>query len=297
MDYTMDYSKPLSQTYLEFAVAVATKNCSLDVICAAEPIVRDGLTFPSWCPDWSTPSKISSITRQDQLPVTVMRGVCHIGGPIYNAAGSEDLVPRFSFDGPVLECAGVVLDSVRIIAPYEGFYSGVKEQKIWYEWLKIAVKELLPEQEMDLAGRYRRLQSAFWSLLAGDATILQADRAIPEHRNAAQIEKSQDKEWQQQLSGTDASQRAITTRGRRLIITEEGRMGLAPYYVEKGGKLAILSGCSSPVLLHENSDGTYRFVGSCFVQGWMKGEMLEQFGETEEEAWEAIDERGRLRIL
>jgi hypothetical protein len=49
--------------------------------------------------------------------------------------------------------------------------------------------------------------------------------------------------------------------------------------------------------MHEDSDDTYRFVGSCFVQGWMKGEMLKQFGETEEEAWEAIGERGRLRIL
>jgi hypothetical protein len=47
------------------------------------------------------------------------------------------------------------------------------------------------------------------------------------------------------------------TRGRRLIITAEGYMGLAPFYVEEEQKLAILNRCSAPVLLTENEDGTY----------------------------------------
>ena len=74
-------------------------------------------------------------------------------------------------------------------------------------------------------------------------------------------------------------------------------MGLAPRWVEKGWKLAILSKCTVPVLLVENEDGTYGFKGSVFVQGWMEGEVLQELGLNCEEAWEVLDNGGRLRIV
>jgi hypothetical protein len=74
------------------------------------------------------------------------------------------------------------------------------------------------------------------------------------------------------------------TRDRRLIITGEGYMGLAPFYVEEGQKLAIFNRCSAPVIIVENEDETYRFVGSCFVQGWSEGERLESFGASAKDA-------------
>ena len=63
----------------------------------------------------------------------------------------------------------------------------------------------------------------------------------------------------------------------------------------EGQELAILSGCSAPVLLHENDDGTYRFIGSCFVQGWMEGEILNFYGSTAEEAWKISRLKGDCR--
>ena len=74
-------------------------------------------------------------------------------------------------------------------------------------------------------------------------------------------------------------------------------MGLAPHYVEVGQNLAILNNCSVPVLLEENADGTYTFKGSVFVQDWMEGEILEELGLDTEEAWEVLDEGGRLSII
>jgi hypothetical protein len=63
-------------------------------------------------------------------------------------------------------------------------------------------------------------------------------------------------------------------RGRRPFITENGYMGLTPAYVvtsdcsaETIWSIAVLAGCSTPVLLQERDDGTYRLVGTCFVQG------------------------------
>ena len=80
------------------------------------------------------------------------------------------------------------------------------------------------------------------------------------------------------------------------MITTNEFIGLGPWYAEEGQKLAILSGCSAPVLLQENDDRTYRFIGSCFVQGWMKGEMHDFFGPTAEEAWDNVEAQGRLKI-
>jgi hypothetical protein len=74
-------------------------------------------------------------------------------------------------------------------------------------------------------------------------------------------------------------------------------MGLAPSLVEVGHKLAILSKCSVPVVLKENENDTYTFKGSSFVQGLMEGEVLEEMGLDSEEAWQLLDDSGRLRIV
>ncbi len=116
-------------------------------------------------------------------------------------------------------------------------------------------------------------------------------------------------------------------KGRTLIITENGYMGLAPWHVKEGFKLAILLGCSVPVLLEDISredaeerremfftvdyqkgvvrecneslrgtkEGLY-FRGDCYVQGWMEGAVLKEFGDTTEEAWKSIRKREKLRI-
>jgi len=113
-------------------------------------------------------------------------------------------------------------------------------------------------------------------------------------------------------------------RERRLIVTEKGHMGLAPWYVREGFKLAILRGCSVPVLLEyvdettaehikgikiRQGDGTlldaafrgtragWHFRGDCFVQGWMEGETIRGYGQTTDEAWGEMDgPESELRI-
>ncbi|KAG4439249.1 hypothetical protein IFR05_005287 [Cadophora sp. M221] len=289
MDFTMDYTKTLAQTWLGFGVAVAEKNNSLDIICGAEPTVADGLTIPSWCADWSTPTTVSSMVRRTYVPITLMRAMVDIGGPMYNAAGASTLKSRFSFNGTVLECASVVLDTVGLIGPYEPSDATLTEQPIWNDWMEMAAGALQSDGDAALPILEQQFQARFWSMIAGKSEGGSEDlrKYIPGwdgHVDA--LVKS---------NGRDMF--AVVTKGRCLVITEDGFMGLAPHYVEEGAKIAILSCCSSPVILYDNEDGTYRFGGSCFVQGWMRGEMLTRFGVTEEEAWEAIDNMGRVKIV
>ncbi|KAK0112373.1 hypothetical protein ONS96_001616 [Cadophora gregata f. sp. sojae] len=289
MHFTMDYTKTLATTWLEFAVAVARNNNSLDIICAAEPTVADGLDTPSWCPDWSTPASVSSMVRKTHIPITLMRGISDIGGPMYSAAGSSTLKPRFDFNGGVLECAGVVIDAVGLIGPYEPSDMGLGEQPLWTDWMDMAAGALQSEEDAALPVLEQNFQARFWGMLNGRSEGGDEDmrRYIP----------GWDGKVDAMIKSNGREVLTIVTKGRCLIITEDGFMGLAPHYVEEGAKLAILSCCSSPVIFYENDDGTHRFGGSCFVQGWMRGEMLTRFGTTEEEAWETIERMGRIKII
>ncbi|EMC93900.1 hypothetical protein BAUCODRAFT_75181 [Baudoinia panamericana UAMH 10762] len=96
-------------------------------------------------------------------------------------------------------------------------------------------------------------------------------------------------------------------RGRRPFVTENGYMGLAPEYLidaetptrTEPWLLAILAGCSVPLVLRENEDGTYAAVGTAFVQGWMEGEVLvkEMGVDTPAEFWEALAGAEKLKIV
>ena len=293
MEFTRDYSKSVSQSYLEFAVAVMKKNRSLDIICAAEPMNRAGLDLPSWCPDWSTPSTVSCMVRRDLVPNISMMGVRDLSGPIYHAAGRFDLIPRFNLNGITLECTGAVYDSIRYLGPYEANFHNNFD--VFLGWLSIIHHEFGIESEFDPSNE--ELVKSFWSMLAGDVTGVWGVEEVDREKGQFKTVCLKEQETRYQDFWTPSFARRSVTRGRRLMITTNNFMGLAPWYAEENQELAILSGCSAPVLLQENDDGTHRFVGSCFVQGWMEGEMLEFYGSTEEEAWDNIETQGRLKIV
>lgn len=298
MTFRMDYTRSLSDTWLDFATTVAEGNGSLDIICAAEPIVRAGLDIPSWCPDWSTPSTASSLIRRENVPNIFMHIIKDQGGPVYFAAGKGDLEPRFKFDGRILECAGLITDTVRLVGPNG---PDLPRRTIFMDWLNIVCEEFALNVENE---PYTDTLSAFWSMLAGDVTGVWGMKELPQSRFPSTEAGTpyhnvcfKPENCRHRLHNTVADVHGIVTRGRRLIVTENGYMGLAPHYAEVGQCLAVLNCCSVPVLLRENENGTYQFVGSCFVQGWMEGEMVDELGPTPEEVWEGVDLSGRLTIV
>lgn len=64
---------------------------------------------------------------------------------------------------------------------------------------------------------------------------------------------------------------------RRLIVTTEGLIGMAPCGTVKGDVLSVLLGCSVPVVLRklEGTDA-FEFIGECYVHGYMNGEILQE---------------------
>ncbi|KAM3079861.1 hypothetical protein ACMFMF_003282 [Clarireedia jacksonii] len=366
MNFKMDYTRSLSQTYTDFAVAEANHNGSLDVICAAEPTRNEKLATPSWVPDWSTPSTASSTIRRVHLPNIFMSAVKNIGGPIYQAMGKGVKTSRFSFSGEVLKCTGLIIDKIKVVGPYGD--TPTERHNLYGAWMGIAVAESALYEWGDEFG------SAFWSMMAGDVEgTWGIDRFDPAEKGkklaSRQIENETkdengngEKEEENKAAGrnsasevstkeegedetTDSQSKnvpdtsandtgtngsseieafrvicfkpdelkhsqnkndivdvfGIATKGRRLIVTEKGHIGLAPHWAKEGQSVAILSNCSTPVLLDEKEDGRYGFVGSCFVQGWMEGEYVErereEVGCAVEEFWDMVEVGGQIEIV
>jgi hypothetical protein len=63
--------------------------------------------------------------------------------------------------------------------------------------------------------------------------------------------------------------------GKRLFIgANEQRLGFGPFDVCLGDKVCILHGSDVPVLLREQDDG-YQFIGQCYFEGWMHGDLVD----------------------
>lgn len=61
---------------------------------------------------------------------------------------------------------------------------------------------------------------------------------------------------------------------RRLIVTEDGHVGLGPRVTEPGDVVCILGGGAVPLLLRPEGDGnSFKLVGEAYVQGMMFGEI------------------------
>jgi len=63
---------------------------------------------------------------------------------------------------------------------------------------------------------------------------------------------------------------------RRLMTTNMGRIGMVSCRARKGDQIWVLLGCSVPVVLRRcDSKQSYEVVGECYIEDYMKGEIIE----------------------
>lgn len=67
------------------------------------------------------------------------------------------------------------------------------------------------------------------------------------------------------------------TLERRLAVTAQGHVGMAPLCARKHDFVCVLFGCSVPVVLRLREDDlSYEFVGEMYLHGFMDGEVIDQ---------------------
>jgi hypothetical protein len=318
--FQMTYTAEVHEVYSNFAKAWMQLHQSLDMLGAVE-LSGESVFYdhaPSWCPDWSVPSVSSSLVRRERIPTYFMPVVDSQEGALYNACGVSSrrpAMPLFKFDDSSLCCTGMVIDQIdRILdeppsAPprYLPSCDPVSYHKFqyWKPALTIALAVAKHRQ-------YDSITQAVVAMFHGDAPAAWPPR-VQNARNLSDQHPSEEyvcvpdmsrhiRYYGGSYNRTDAwDVVAAVLRGRIPFVSQQGYMGLIPAFVDqKSGPwlLAVVAACSVPLLLRERPDGSYELCGTCFVQGWMDGEIISDLAETDdhEEFWDAIRESAQLVI-
>lgn len=81
-------------------------------------------------------------------------------------------------------------------------------------------------------------------------------------------------------------QRDRVNLGMRLVTTERGHVGMALETVERTDVVAVLLGCSTPMVLRQVQGDAghlkWKVVGECYLHGIMNGEAMGWGLETED---------------
>lgn len=98
-----------------------------------------------------------------------------------------------------------------------------------------------------------------------------------------EIDVSQNAEWGLEIFALE------TATNRRLLVTDNGYIGLGPIKAEKGDHICIIYGCSVPLMLRE-VDGWFKLIGEVYMHGLMDGEavLLEKAGNLVEKEWSIV---------
>jgi hypothetical protein len=77
---------------------------------------------------------------------------------------------------------------------------------------------------------------------------------------------------------------------RRLFITESRHLGLGPASIMSGDIVTVLFSGNVPFVIRPLENGQWHFVGECYLDGYMRGEALDNEGKdaTSQEWFELI---------
>jgi hypothetical protein len=321
IEFKMDYAESVPESFTKFTIAWAMQHKALDIIAAVYSNGESSEfynTAPTWCPDWTTPAGASCLIRRESIP---MRPISTLDDPdhvLYSAdlgMGNDDLdQPFFEFDGNSLLCSGIIVDEIQAV--YLDPNMSIDKQN-WKDdrvrfWAYMNVVTKIYNQSKECP--YEDPRHAAWAMLHGDVPSAwlrrkdsqNRDDDYPNEEYVCKCEKSRYIQgYGSSYSRLDSWDAVRTTiRGRTIAFTDKGYMCLVPRRViaklpPEGWQLAILATCSVPILLQRLEGGSYQVAGSCFVQGWMEGEVLiNSLGASNPRAfWAARQNDQKLEIL
>lgn len=321
------YSKSCEQVYFDFCQAWTSQHGSLDILGAVEA-TRKSMSFyenaPSWCPNWNVRATSSSLIRRDCLPMRPMLAMQDLSGRLYAADGNIDLnafdKPLFSFRGAALHCTGLIIDNVNtMLNDAPNIPAGSAPKSTWrYHYWKNRLERMYHARG---SGIYDDSDRAICAMMYGDSvgawppvadSGYESGQCLRNERYACLPTESRHVQpYASSYDRTEAMGVVDTVlRGRYPFVTEGGYMGLGPAYINEdtdksnktwdsaGWLLAIVAGCSAPLLLRERDDNTYELIGTCFVQGWMDGEWIGTIMDADDpmEFWRNMREGAELVI-
>ena len=283
---SIDYFQDTQTTFEDTVEFLAKANKSLDIITSSTGIgIGTCQHVPSWVPTFE-----SGCFRCEPINVLPLRINYNNSKPTYSASAATEPVVSFDRQLHRMTAKGILLDVVQEslkLVPCSDIISVPPEWK----------KRALAQSTLCVDGgnsntatfefNYKKRVEIFWRTLVSDRqwTSRKLSRPSPEWNDIGQ-------KWCE-----DGMPRHPTfcfkpkvvednfhyslfrsIRVRRLVVTNQRRLGLASIGAQKGDLVVILLGCSVPIILRRAKnpkyEGCYHYAGEAFIYGIMDGEVI-----------------------
>ncbi|PMD29634.1 HET-domain-containing protein [Hyaloscypha variabilis F] len=252
-----------------------------------EKRLQEGITFPSWVPDWSKP-----IVRQSGHTAFAVSGKIPF-----------KLAPNFTSSHPrQIELLGWTVDTIETLCPawINPEIQGSENEKNTDTFLSdiktLCVKsaEKLRVTSHEVYARVVDRETAHFRIPVADQErneiggIRMATKYSREgynwiNKSLLGILKAQGFEAMnaQSMKCMNYLEVMRLQKSRRPFLSFSGYVGLAPEFAEQGDVLVAFCGAKFPYVLRCDRDGTYILIGEAYVHGIMGGEFVKITKETE----------------
>jgi hypothetical protein len=278
-----DYGRSLVDVYYEFAVRwmkISTRAHMLSYVAHSTDLTING-EFPTFVPQWHVKNPTEPLNMSS----------CDHG---YNASRSSEFLVRDLGDR-LLTVRGVEYIDVAwcselmLVDQYKDVFRGLSRMAL-VVWEHIFDKTLSRKRVYDdeelafaltvTAGRMvnNLTTSETQAIFASFSAYLHKVLRNLEHSNA-NISERMRKAAQE---GDPSVFETIYSRicyNRKFFITKNGYMGIGPNVLQADDTVVVLHGAEVPYVLRPCEDGTWMFVGECYVHGIMNGEIIDMLEE------------------
>lgn len=269
-----DYECSLAEIYTYVARTIIQEKRNLDVLSFTShtnPKFTERLAMPSWVPDWSSKDVVypfMGFGQQNQ----------------HTAGKSKELEVLKSENTGVLCLKGVevyvVADSLPPM-PFTELQNSTPHLKDLVEW---CVKHALGVTLSVLATTLTAGRDTNGSLIADPkqhladfiSLLMELD---PNHLQSAYLTEAPGLSKLEVDEGNPDRAREALWRYwcyRSPFVTQTGKLGLGSGAVTKGDLVAVLWGGQVPYVLREVEGCGYWFIGECYIEGLMKGEVADK---------------------
>ncbi|KAJ9606843.1 hypothetical protein H2200_008853 [Cladophialophora chaetospira] len=282
----VDYSKTIAQVYTDFASYEITTSRRLRLLTYVEnkPAKLNGL--PSWVPDWSMKDRGHCFLEN------VFRPNDH-----FSAAGDTEAECIASPSNGTLLVKGIDLGRVKRLgdrSTMRGFNdNGPEVVRTFHAWRKLLteipehtthrVQEafarcLLIRSLRDAECHPNTLEETYRALLGNIASL--STRLCPEISLDPLLQEFMKYKFSNNPDEHEAWAPAwipicaAYTWDRRFFTTSTHAMGLGPEGMAENDVICVPLGGTVPLILHPQNDGSFRMVGSAYVDRLMHGEAL-----------------------
>ena len=295
---TPDYTLPKQAIYTDFAMAIIKSTGGLNIICANGISDSSEQLLPSWVPDWME-APVVHWEMDPQLPYRT----------------SRDATAAVHFKDQTLIAKGFVIDSIDGLRIYITDGLDVKNRDPANEMFQPLGKEnpygdeasrrdalwrtmimnrefagtMAPEtysgllnepwRDVDYYKDHHKLDCGPAGWYFDLIRLINQDLKLGGYRFRQYFpsEKGTASTMPARIAGLPFFQQIMSAwLGRRIIVTAKGYFGLARVAIRRGDIVCILLGCSVPVILRLQADGTsYKLVSDAYIHGICEGEAMD----------------------